>query len=158
MEYTKLVKSESEIIKEKISISFNYDTDYHITNIVQTNSEDIYHLIQTEKLLNSSNESKNQIIEIDKTKKCDCEFDSQIAYVVNNITDEPEYYVSIIDYLKSKKLQKKIKEKEQFLVCEDGNELVKYESNKKKVILNIKRITIPKCPNGIKTGKKNLQK
>lgn len=86
------------------------------------------------KLVKNESEIFNEkkIIEINKTTKCDCDFDSQIAYVIDKIGDEPINFISIFDYLKSKSFRKKIETKEKFLVCENGNELIKNESNNKK--------------------------
>lgn len=63
-------------------------------------------------------------------KKCNCNFDSQIAYVVKNKKDKPKNSILISSYLKNKELQTKISEKELYLVCENGNKLKKYRSRK----------------------------
>lgn len=88
-------------------------------------------------MLNIENINNDKIITISKNKKeikkkCYCNFDSQIAFVVENKSDDPINYILISSYLKSKKYQKKIKKKELYLVCENGNELIKYESDEKK--------------------------
>lgn len=61
---------------------------------------------------------------------CDCYFDSQYAYIVRELNDEvlEENKITIIEYLDNEKLQKKIKKGIQYIVCLNGNELIKYES------------------------------
>jgi hypothetical protein len=61
---------------------------------------------------------------------CDCNFDSSYAYIIKNIIDKPITKINIIDYLKNEKIQKKVKKCKLYLVCLNGNELVKvkYES------------------------------
>jgi competence CoiA-like predicted nuclease len=65
---------------------------------------------------------------------CDCLFDSQSAYIVRELNDEilEENKITIIEYLNNEKLQKKIKKNKRFIVCSNGNELIKYESNIKR--------------------------
>lgn len=66
--------------------------------------------------------------------KCDCYFDSQYAYIVKKLNDEisEENKITIVEYLDNEKLQIKIKKNKQYLVCSNGNELIKYESNIKR--------------------------
>jgi hypothetical protein len=66
--------------------------------------------------------------------KCDCYFDSQYAYIVKELNDEisEENKITIVEYLDNEKLQIKIKKNKQYLVCSNGNELIKYESNIKR--------------------------
>lgn len=80
---------------------------------------------------------KLQCIELSKKHNsnimlCECDFDSQIAYIVEKINDEPIKTTTIIDYLNDKNLQSKVNNNELFLVCVKGNELIKYQSNIKK--------------------------
>jgi len=65
------------------------------------------------------------------TSVCKCIFDSQIAYIINDINDniDKDNKITIIDYLNNKKIQKKVKKGKIFLVCEYKQELIKYESN-----------------------------
>jgi hypothetical protein len=63
---------------------------------------------------------------------CECNFDSQIAYIVKKLNDIPTETITIINYLENKNLQAKVDKKELFLVCEKGNELIKYQSDIKK--------------------------
>lgn len=64
---------------------------------------------------------------------CDCDFDSQIAYVskTTNKTDiiNP---ITILDYLDDPCLMKQIELREYFLICQEGRELIKYQSENKK--------------------------
>lgn len=61
-----------------------------------------------------------------------CEFDSQIAYIVNNIDDELNDIITIIDYLKNKELQNDVKNKKKYLLCPNKESLTKYESDIRK--------------------------
>ena len=65
---------------------------------------------------------------------CNCIFDSQIAYIIKNKDDDIDNSnrITIIDYLNNKKLQKKIKKNKKFIVCENKQELIKYESETRK--------------------------
>ena len=63
---------------------------------------------------------------------CECNFNSQFAYLVKKFSDAPTDSITITGYLEDKKLQQKVKNGEAFLVCESGNELIKYQSDKKK--------------------------
>lgn len=65
---------------------------------------------------------------------CTCFFDSQYAYIVRKLEDQilEEDKITIVEYLENEKLQKKVKNKERYLVCLNGNELIKYESNIKR--------------------------
>lgn len=63
---------------------------------------------------------------------CECDFDSQIAYIVKSLDETPIETITIINYLDDKNIQKKVNKKELFLVCEKGNELIKYESDIRK--------------------------
>ena len=67
-------------------------------------------------------------------KFCNCNFDSQIAYIIDNKDDDIDIQknISIINYINDKKLQKKIKSEKKILVCENNNELIKYKSDIKK--------------------------
>jgi hypothetical protein len=59
---------------------------------------------------------------------CDCEFDSQIAYLVHEHDyTTPIKTITIVEYLRDKNLQAKIKNKQMFLVCSKKNELKKYQ-------------------------------
>lgn len=40
---------------------------------------------------------------------CECDFDSQVAYVANKITDKTPEPITILEYLKNKTLIQKIK-------------------------------------------------
>lgn len=111
-------------------------------------------------MLNIENINNDKIITISKNKKeikkkCDCNFDSQIAFVVENKSDDPINYILISSYLKSKKYQKKIKNKELYLVCENGNELKKYESEEKKSHFKHKNCS---CDNEMSEWHKEWQK
>lgn len=66
--------------------------------------------------------------------KCDCYFDSQYAYIVRKLNDEvlEENKITIVEYLENEKLQRKVKKLKRYLVCLNGNELIKYESNLKR--------------------------
>jgi hypothetical protein len=59
--------------------------------------------------------------------ECTCKNDSAFAYIIDNINDEPINKINIQDYLSNSKLFKN-----KFLVCKNKNELIKYESKKKK--------------------------
>ena len=65
---------------------------------------------------------------------CDCYFDSQYAYIVRELNNEisEENKITIVEYLDNVQLQKKIKKNRRYLVCSNGNELIKYESNIKR--------------------------
>lgn len=68
-----------------------------------------------------------------KTKLCcECDFDSQVAYIVKSLNDIPTNTITIIEYLQNKILQEKVNKGNIYLVCEKGNELIKYQSDKKK--------------------------
>ncbi len=77
----------------------------------------------------------NKIEDIIKKKICNCIFDSQTAYIVDSLEcneiDEKRYVV-IGDYLNDKKMQKDVINGKIFLVCEKNEELIKYESDKRK--------------------------
>lgn len=78
----------------------------------------------------------NDDINLENKNICDCHFDSHYAFIIEKIDDTPINYISIFDYLKKTKKQKilknEIKTKKKFLVCENGNKLIKYKSDKKK--------------------------
>ena len=83
---------------------------------------------------------------------CKCNFDSQIAYIVNKINDniddiddidddnnnnddnidDKKDLIFVIDYLKNNKLIKKINTKKKYLVCEKGKEIIVCKSDIKK--------------------------
>ena len=63
---------------------------------------------------------------------CNCNFDSQFAYILNNKNETPEKNITIIDYLGNEELRKKVKNGKKFLVCGIGNKLIKYKSNTKR--------------------------
>jgi hypothetical protein len=63
---------------------------------------------------------------------CNCNFDSSFAYIINNIEDEPINKINISDYLLNDLLKTEISDATKFLVCKNNNELIKYESIKKK--------------------------
>lgn len=76
---------------------------------------------------------------------CNCYFDSQCAYIVNQLNDKviEENTTTIIEYLNNEKLQKKVKENKCFLVCSNRNELIKYKSN-----IKISHFKHKSAPNG----------
>lgn len=61
---------------------------------------------------------------------CDCNFNSQYAYIVKDNYDELNYKISIEDYLKDDKLKELVKKKKKFLACENMEELILCESEK----------------------------
>jgi hypothetical protein len=61
-----------------------------------------------------------------------CNFNSDFAFILNNIDDKLCNKINITDYLKNKDLQKEIKDKKQYLICKNKHELIKYESIIKK--------------------------
>lgn len=63
---------------------------------------------------------------------CDCEFDSQLAYIFNNKTNEFEQSVTILEYINDRVLKDRKKEKLIKLVCQKENELTTYISYTKK--------------------------
>jgi hypothetical protein len=63
---------------------------------------------------------------------CNCNFDSQFAYILNNKNETPEKNITIVNYLENEELIKKVKNGKKFLVCSLGNELIKYKSNTKR--------------------------
>ena len=63
---------------------------------------------------------------------CNCNFDSSFAYIINNIDDELINKINISDYLLNDLLKTEISDATKFLVCKNKNELIKYESIKKK--------------------------
>lgn len=63
---------------------------------------------------------------------CDCDFDSQTAYLVKKINDKPINTITIVEYLNDKNTQKKINKEKLYLVCKKGNKLIKYKSEKRK--------------------------
>ncbi len=65
---------------------------------------------------------------------CNCYFDSQCVYIVNQLNDNviEENKITIVEYLNNTKLQKKVKENKCYLVCLNGNELIKYKSHIKR--------------------------
>jgi len=63
---------------------------------------------------------------------CNCYFDSSIAYIIDNIEDTPIKKINISDYLLDDLLKTEISDATKFLVCKNNNELIKYESIKKK--------------------------
>uniref|UniRef100_A0A6C0H820 Competence protein CoiA nuclease-like domain-containing protein n=1 Tax=viral metagenome TaxID=1070528 RepID=A0A6C0H820_9ZZZZ len=65
------------------------------------------------------------------TIKCNCNFDSSFAYIINNINDEPINKINISDYLSNNLLKTEISNMKKFLVCKNKNELIKYESFRK---------------------------
>ena len=40
---------------------------------------------------------------------CNCNFDSQFAYILNNKNETPEKNITIVDYLENEELRKKVK-------------------------------------------------
>ncbi len=64
--------------------------------------------------------------------ECNCNFNSQFAYIIDNINDEPKNKIKISDYLLNNKLKIEVNDMQKFLVCDNGNELIKYESSKKR--------------------------
>ena len=63
---------------------------------------------------------------------CNCNFNSLFAYIVNNIDEEPINKINISDYLLDNILISEINYATKFLVCKNNNELIKYESIKRK--------------------------
>jgi hypothetical protein len=63
---------------------------------------------------------------------CNCNFDSSFAYIINDIDDELINKINISDYLLNDLLKAEISDATKFLVCKNKNELIKYESIKKK--------------------------
>jgi len=61
-----------------------------------------------------------------------CKFNSEYAYILNNINDQMSETINIKDFIKNKELQNEIKNKKKFLVCKEKHELIKYESKIKK--------------------------
>lgn len=80
------------------------------------------------------NSKYKETININDSNKlyCDCVFDSQIAYLVKKMDENPINSITIIEYLQNKDLQKKVNNSELFLVCKKKNELIKYESEIRK--------------------------
>lgn len=64
-------------------------------------------------------------------KPCDCNFNSEIANIIDP-KKGTNNKISIHDYLNDIKLQQKVENKELILSCENGNELIKYRSDKRK--------------------------
>lgn len=60
---------------------------------------------------------------------CDSTFDTQHAYIVDDMDDEPFQRIEINKYLKLRGLQQSVNNKSKFLVCENGHELIKCESD-----------------------------
>lgn len=69
---------------------------------------------------------------MNNTCNCNCDFDSQIAYIVDEPYFETVNKITITEYLNNKKLQKEIKNELKYLVCKENNILIKYKSNIKK--------------------------
>ena len=63
---------------------------------------------------------------------CTCYFESNYAFLVENLNDEPINRIEIKDYLKNENLQKDILNKNKFLICKNKNELIIFESILKK--------------------------
>jgi hypothetical protein len=61
-----------------------------------------------------------------------CLFNSNIAYIVNNINDELDEFIHIDDYLKNNELQEDVRKNKKYLVCKNKHELIKYKSQIKK--------------------------
>jgi len=66
------------------------------------------------------------------TKFCDCLFNSQIAYIIKNLKETPKDQITIEEYLNNERIQTSVKKGKTFLVCENHNELIKYESETRK--------------------------
>jgi hypothetical protein len=64
--------------------------------------------------------------------ECNCKFNSSFAYIINNINDEPVNKIKISDYLSNDLLKAEVNEMKKILVCKNKNQLIKYESIKKK--------------------------
>lgn len=60
---------------------------------------------------------------------CDCNFDSQVAYIKNSVNEFPEKTITIIDYLKNPEIQNDVLQNNKFLCCSYDNELEKYRSD-----------------------------
>lgn len=61
---------------------------------------------------------------------CNCNFNSQYAYIVKDNYDKLNNKISIEDYLKDDKLKDLVKKKKKFLACENMEELILCESEK----------------------------
>lgn len=66
------------------------------------------------------------------TKICNCVFDSQIAYIVKELNQSPKNPITIEDFLKDDSIRTKVKKNLSYLVCSNGNQLITYQSNKRK--------------------------
>lgn len=111
----KNVKKEPAVVKEKIE-KYESDNDICVT-------KDFF------------NTKCNDENEIHVKKTCSCIFDSQIAYIADSLKcndENNEKFVTIGDYLNNKEIQKEVSDKKIYLVCKENEELIKYESDKKK--------------------------
>lgn len=62
---------------------------------------------------------------------CDCNFDPQIGFI-KNIKTNVKKEITILEYLKNKKLKERVKNGKSIIICENGNELVKWYSTKRR--------------------------
>lgn len=77
---------------------------------------------------------KNKRIKHDDEKVCDCEFDSQVAYLVEDKSTLRVDYkrtVTICNYLSDNSAQKKVEDGKLILLCRRGNQLVTVNGNKR---------------------------
>ena len=66
------------------------------------------------------------------TSICQCEFDSQTAFIITNSSETPNKTITITEYIKNKTLQKMVQNGNQFLVCNVGNEVIKCKPKTRK--------------------------
>lgn len=140
--FKKVLKNDNNDIKKikQIDISSRNDTinqDNSMQYIVENNinPEKCKKMFKNDNTISNSIMYLNSKDHIDKIAligtECGCNFDSQTAYVVKNIKDEPCESITILDFLNNKNLMNEIKNKSKYLVCIMNNELIKYESTKK---------------------------
>lgn len=107
----------------------NDNSDYMIHNVLKNNKKSLFSNNNTTEPKNNIVKKINKLTTDHKITNC-CDFDSQVAYIVKNIGNEPIEEISIQEYLENKVLMKEIHDKKKFLVCSNNNELIKYESEK----------------------------
>ena len=74
--------------------------------------------------------------------KCMCNNDLEYAYILQNKHDKPINKITILNYIKNKELQNKIKIGNKYLVCKEKHDLIKYESLIKKCHFKHKSISL----------------
>ncbi len=82
-----------------------------------------------EKEIKINKSTKNKKIDNCVKKECKCDFDSQIGYLIEKLGDEPINKITIKEYLENKDIKKQIASNKKYLVCQKGEELIKYESD-----------------------------